>query len=169
MAVACATAMALPLLAEDAAVPQGYAFDRPELLADQLTWGIAHGARLLALACARAGKGEAAEAWVAWQERERAQILAANVRLGQHYFGMADAPADAISAALGLASALALPPERLDPACASLAKALVQPRYDLDRRREELLAKVRDAEATKGRETGLARRPEALPETKAKP
>lgn len=177
MAVACATAMALPLRAEDAAVPQGYVFDRPELLADQLIWGIAHGARLLALACARAGKGEAAEAWVAWQERERAQILAANGRLGRHYFGREDAPTDAISAALGLASALALPPERLDPACASLAEALTQPRYDLDRRREELLAKVRDAEVAQGRETrpakshetGFAWHPEAAPETKAKP
>jgi hypothetical protein len=139
--------MAVPALAGEPAVapaspapiPQGYAFERPELLADQLLWGIAHGARLLALACAQAGRGEAAEAWVAWQERERAQILAANRSLGLHYFGKADAPADAISTALGLASALALPPEQLAPACASLATALARPRYDLGQRREELL------------------------------
>lgn len=143
MAVACATAMAMPVLADEetaaAPVPQGYVFERPELLADQLIWGIAHGVRLLALACARAGRGDAAEAWVAWQERERPQILAANRRLGLHYFGLADAPADALAGALGLAGALALPPEQLEPACASLAEALAQPRYDLGKRREALL------------------------------
>lgn len=160
--MACAIAMTLPAQAEEAAaIPQGYAFDHPELLADQLIWGVAHGARLLALACARTGRGDAAEAWVAWQERERPSILAANRRLGLHYFGREDAPADAISAALGLANALALPPDRLAPACASLAEALAQPRYDLEKRREELLAK--------GREAALAKRPAALPETKATP
>lgn len=131
--------MVMPVRAEDAAISQGYVFENPELLADQLIWGIAHGARLLALACARDGKGGAAEAWVAWQERERPRILAANRSLGLHYFGSADAPADAVTAALGLASALALPPERLAPACASLAEALDRPRYDLARRREDLL------------------------------
>ena len=142
--MACAVAMVMPALADEpATAPQGYVFERPELLADQLIWGVAHGARLLALACARAGKGEAAQAWVTWQERERAQLLATNERLGQHYFGTPAAPADAISAALGLANALALPPDRLEPACASLAEALAQPRYDLQKRREELLAKGR--------------------------
>lgn len=161
-AMACAIAMALPARAEaPAAMPQGYVFDRPELLADQLIWGLAHGARLLAQACARAGKGEAAEAWVAWQERERPRILATNRRLGLHYFGREDAPADAVSSALGLATTLALPPDRLAPACASLAEALAQPRYDLEKRRAELLAK--------GREAASAQRPAVLPETKATP
>jgi hypothetical protein len=142
--MAGAIAMALPAQAEESiAAPQGYAFDRPELLADQVIWGIAHGARLLAQACARAGKGSAAEAWVAWQERERVRILATNRRLGLHYFGVPDASADAVTTALGLANALALPPDQLAPACASLAEALAQPRYNLDQRRKELLAKYR--------------------------
>jgi hypothetical protein len=116
-----------------------YAFGKPALLADQLTWGLAHGARLLALACARGGHGAAAEAWVAWYERERATVQAIGRRLGSHYFAAEDAPPDAIAAALGLKSDLALPPEALGPACATLAEALAQPRYDLAKRREEML------------------------------
>jgi hypothetical protein len=119
--------------------PPGYAFDRPELLVEQRIWGIAHGARLLALACAEAGRMEAAKAWVNWQERERPQILASGRVLGLHYFGREDAPPEAISAMLGLAPALALPPEELAPACATLAEALAQPRYELERRRAEWL------------------------------
>lgn len=141
-ALACMPMLALPAHADEpaaAAVPQGYAFDRPELLADQRVWGIAHGARLLALACARAGRNDAAAAWVAWQERERPDILAAGRVLGQHYFGREDAPPEAISAALGLQPTLALPPEELEPACATLAEALTQPRYELQQRRAEWL------------------------------
>lgn len=135
----CALAFAGPACADEPTVPQGYVFDRPELLAEQRIWGIAHGARLLALACASAGKAAAAAAWVEWQERERPQILAAGRVLGLHYFGREDAPPEAISAMLGLQPALALPPEALEPACATLAEALAQPRYDLQQRRAEWL------------------------------
>jgi hypothetical protein len=135
----CALAFAGPACADEPAVPQAYAFDRPELLAEQRIWGLAHGARLLALACAGAGKIAAAEAWVNWQERERPQILAAGRALGLHYFGREDAPPEAISAMLGLQPALALPPEELAPACATLAEALTQPRYELQQRRAEWL------------------------------
>jgi len=121
----------------------GYRFDRPELLADQQVWGIAHGARLLAQACARAGHGAAAEAWVDWREREAARIDAMRLALSRRYFGIDDAPPDAVAAALGLKPTLALPVDELAPACATLADALSQPRYDLSRRRDEILAKFR--------------------------
>jgi hypothetical protein len=143
LALACALAWAGAGYPQDAPRQQGYSFDRPELLADQLIWGVAHGARLLALACARAGRGAAAEAWVAWQERERTRILAAGESLGRYYYEREDVPPDAIAAALGLQPVLSLPPERLDPACATLAEALTQPRYDLEKRREELLERQR--------------------------
>ena len=149
-ALACAAGFFLPAHAEGkvgagkTAPAVEYAFDKPALLADQLTWGIAHGARLLALACARGGHGGAAEAWVAWYEREREVILEIGRRLGSHYFDSEDAPPDAIAAALGLKADLALPPEQLGPACATLAEALAQPRYDLARRRAELLAPRRE-------------------------
>jgi hypothetical protein len=94
---------------------------------------------LLAQACARAGHGAAAEAWVDWQERESAQVEAMRSALSRHYFKTDDAPPDAIAAALGLNAALALPAGKLDPACASLAEALGQARYDLAKRRKELL------------------------------
>jgi len=133
--------LAASVHADEKPAPQGYAFDAPEILTAQLLWGVAHGVRLLALACAQSGKGEAAEAWVRWQERERPNILAAGQVLGSHYFGQENVPPDAITAALGLKTALALPPEQLAPACATLPEALAQPRYDLKQRREEMLKK----------------------------
>lgn len=115
------------------ATPPEYAFDKPEVLTAQLLWGVAHGVRLLARACAESGKHAAAEAWVDWREREQAQIMAAGRLLGQHYFGVEDLSPAVISAALGLKPALDLSPEVLDPACDTLPKALAQARYDLDR------------------------------------
>lgn len=143
--LACAAAALCSAQAEEevgadrTAPAMEYAFGQPALLADQLTWGLAHGARLLALACAHGGHGDAAEAWVEWYEREREVVLAIGRRLGSHYFATEEAPPDAIAAALGLKGDLALPPEQLGPACKTLAEALAQPRYDLAKRREEML------------------------------
>lgn len=155
----CALALALPAQADEVVgeaapnspsgtaetVAAGYAFDQPEVLAAQLLWGLAHGVRLLALACAEHGKRPAAEAWVDWQEREQPQILAAGRLLGRHYFATEEAPPDAIAAALGLQAALALPTETLGPACDSLRAALAQPRYDLQRFREQTLEALQQA------------------------
>ena len=79
------------------------------------------------------GKPQAAEAWVDWQEREQPQILAAGRLLGRHYFGLEDIAPAVVSGAIGLKPKLALAPETLDAACATLAEALSQPRYDLSR------------------------------------
>jgi len=136
--LAASTAYAQP------SVIQGYAFDRPELLADQRVWGIVHAVRLLAKACAQAGHGAAAEAWVDWVEREAAQVEAISSVLARHYFGADEAPPDALALALGLELALALPAAQLEPACASLPEALVPPRYDLRLRREALREKYRE-------------------------
>jgi hypothetical protein len=124
-----------------AAPPPGYAFDRPELLADQYLWGIAHGARLLAQACADAGHAGAHAAWQAWNERETPEIAACAQRLGRHYYQRDDVAAAELVAALRLKPALDIAPERLEPACATLPAALARPRYDLARRREEMLKK----------------------------
>lgn len=121
--------------------PHGYAMEFPEILADQQVWGIAHGARLLALTCARHGYPAAAEAWVNWQEREAPEITALTTRLGQHYFRRPDVPLYAIAAALGLRQSLELAPEVRDAACNTLGAALAQERYDLAKRREGLLKK----------------------------
>lgn len=121
------------------AIPSDYVFERPELLADQVLWGVAHGVRLLGLACAKQGYGAAAEAWIDWKEREAAAIAAFQSSLSQHYFQRDDvSPAD-LAAALGLKAELSLAPEVLTPACETLAEALRQPRYDLARQRMELL------------------------------
>lgn len=136
LALACAATWAGTAQAQ-------YAFDQPEILAAQRLWGITHGARLLALACNQAGKGEAAEAWVEWHERELPHILNAGRLLAEHHFGTEAAPPDALAGVLGLKQALALPPEQLEPACATLAEALAQPRYDLAKRYEELLKELK--------------------------
>ena len=145
--LACALALTLPVHADEKVgvgeTAPGYAFEHPEVFTAQLLWGVAHGARLLALACAEHGKGAAAEAWVDWQEREQPQILAAGRVLGRHYFGVEDVAPDAVAAALGLKPSLALPSEMLDPACATLREALAQPRYDLIRFREKTLEALR--------------------------
>jgi hypothetical protein len=124
------TALAEPI---KQATPPEYAFDIPEVLTAQLLWGVAHGVRLLARACAESGKHAAAEAWVDWQEREQPQIMAARRVLGRHYFDVEDLSPAVISGALGLKPALELSPKVLGPACDSLAQALSQPRYDLSR------------------------------------
>lgn len=145
LALGCAVAVAFPAQGQEAeappVVPQGYAFERPGVLADQYVWGIAHGVRLLALACAQAGQGAAAEAWVDWQEREAAQIEVMRAALSQYYFQRDDAPPDAIAAALRLSPSVDLAPDALAAACGTLAEALAQPRYDLARRRAEFLEK----------------------------
>jgi hypothetical protein len=162
---ACTLALALPAQAEEkvgvtegnprgpggtaspgavtAPVTAGYVFEQPEVFVAQLLWGLAHGVRLLGLACAEHGDLTAAESWVAWQEREQSQILAAGRVLGRHYFGSEDAPPDIIAAALGLKPALALPAETLDQACTTLPEALTKPRYDLARFREQTLETLR--------------------------
>ncbi len=137
----CLGLLALPLHAEESATPGEYAFNQPEILADQRLWGIAHGVRLLALACARTGQGEAAEAWVDWQEREIGELARLRGVLARHYFQQEDVLPGSISAMLGLKQSLDLAPEALVTACTTLAEALAQPRYDLKLRREELLKK----------------------------
>ena len=124
---------------EPVAIPSGYEFEQPELLADQVLWGVAHGVRLLGQACARQGEGAAAEAWIEWQEREAKEIAAYQSVLSRHYFRRDDVSPAAIAVALGLKAELDILPEKLLPACDTLVEALKQPRYDLARQRAELL------------------------------
>lgn len=127
------------LLAVASPVRAEYAFNKPEVLAAQLLWGVAHGARLLALDCARNGKYAATKAWIDWQEREEPQIFAAARRLERHYFNAEETLPAVISAAIGLKPTLDLSPEVLESACATLAEALAQPRYDLLRLHAKIL------------------------------
>ncbi|MDP2194402.1 MAG: hypothetical protein Q8J72_00260 [Rhodocyclaceae bacterium] len=136
------TATAAPGVSLEPVVPPGYAFDKPPVLAAQLLWGVAHGARLLGLACAKNGHYAATQAWLNWQEREAAQIDAARRLLGNYYFGDAEPLPAVVSAAIGLKPALDLSSEALEPACATLAEALAQPRYDMNRRHADILETI---------------------------
>ncbi len=139
LALLAGTAFALPAHAESLPVPHEYVFDQPELMADQLVWGVAHGVSLLGRRCAQSGQLSAADAWIRWQEREVGPIQAMHERLAQYYFQRSEVEPGSVANALGLKTRLDLAPEQLEAACATLAEALQHPRYDLARRRAELL------------------------------
>ncbi|MDP2809410.1 MAG: hypothetical protein Q8O34_04610 [Rhodocyclaceae bacterium] len=124
-------------------IPFGYAFDEPHILTQQLLWGLAHGARLLALDCQARGDGAAALAYVDWLDRQWPRIRAAEQDLARHYFGRDQAPAEAISAALSLKPYLETQSGELAAACATLPEALAAPRYDLERFHAEKCAELR--------------------------
>ena len=131
LALACADA--------GADMAAGYAFDKPQVLAQQLVWGRLHGVRLLMLACRQRGDDNIAGVYLAWRESQAAPIAAAEQALSQHYFGRVQAPMEAIDTALGLRPRLDIATEELDAGCASLPEALATPRYDLDRYYRESL------------------------------
>ncbi len=112
---------------------EGYAFDNPRLLTQQLIWGRLHGVRLLGLACHGRGDSAASLAYVDWLDRQWPRVRAAGRDLARHYFRQEQMPLDAIDAALKLRDALDTPGEELMAACATLPEALAAPRYDLER------------------------------------
>lgn len=124
---------AAPARSESVAQPNGYVFDNPQLLAQQLLWGRVHGVRLLGLACQERGHAAAAEAYVDWMEKQKARIHAAERDLARHYFHKDSASPEAISAALLLKPVLETEAELLAAACDSLPLALQQERYDLEK------------------------------------
>ncbi len=139
---AAAGALVFLSAAAGAEVPSGYAFGRPELLAEQLVWGRAHGVRLLAAACRAHGDAQAESAYLAWLETQSSQIAAAGAVLARHYFGRDRAPLEAIDAALGLKPRIEAESDTLAEACATLPEALASPRHDLTRYRRDILEKL---------------------------
>jgi len=116
-----------------ATLPTGYVFDNPQLLAQQLLWGIVHGVRLLGITCQARGYSGAAEAYADWMDRQKNRLQAAERDLARHYFGRDTAAPEDISAALLLKPALDISPELLAAACNSLPEALQKERYDLEK------------------------------------
>lgn len=116
---------------------QGYAFEKPEILARQRIFGLAHGVSLLAAACldlpAQASAIE--EAYAAWHARQAAAIETVVHDLARHYFGprFAEAQWPDLVKALGLKEDIgsALGEFTLEVACATLPQVLDKPRYDL--------------------------------------
>lgn len=135
-AVLTMTAQAQPM---GKPVPSGYEFDQPNILAQQLLWGVVHGVRLLGMACQRRGDTVAAMAYVDWLDRQWPRIRAAEADLSRHYFGRDQVPMEAIDNALKLKPALDQADADLGEACASLPEALAAPRYDLERYYQEKL------------------------------
>ncbi|HEX5394039.1 MAG TPA: hypothetical protein VFW68_12190 [Rhodocyclaceae bacterium] len=151
--------------AQEAAIPSGataqnkpsyppveYRFNNPQLLTQQLIWGIFHGVRLLGLTCQARGDRAAALAYADWAERQRPRIQAAERDLARYYYRRDSATPEAISTALGLKPALDVSPELLQAACNTLPEALTKERYDLNKFYVERRAAVQrgDADAPKG-------------------
>lgn len=134
-----AAGMLLALVAQAQSVPSRYEFDRPQILAQQLLWGVVHGVRLLGMACHRRGDHGAAQAYADWLDGQWPRILAAERDLSRHYFDRDQVPLEAIDQALRLRPALNTPDGELGEACATLPAALAAPRYDLERFYQEKL------------------------------
>ena len=151
-----------PASGQQEVAADGYAFDKPRLLTQQLTWGLAHGVELLATACREAeGTGrEVADAYAAWRSRYRERIDRAGRELSQHYFAIDGASPERLDAALHLKPQLDQRPDEIAAACASFAHAMATPRYDLDMfyelRRDA--ARVERAEAVRQRVADCARK-----------
>jgi hypothetical protein len=131
--------MTLALAAQAQSVLSRYEFDRPQILAQQLLWGVVHGVRLLGMACQRRGDRAAALAYVDWLDRQWPRIRAAERDLSRHYFDREQVPMEAIDSAINLKPALDKPDSELGDACATLPTALATPRYDLERYYQEKL------------------------------
>jgi len=136
---AFAAGMTLALTAQAQPVPSRYEFNRPQILAQQLLWGVVHGVRLLGMACQRRGDRAAALAYVDWLDGQWPRIRAAERDLSRHYFERDQVPMEAIDAALMLRPVLDQPDDKLGDACATLPEALAAPRYDLERYYQEKL------------------------------
>jgi uncharacterized protein (TIGR02996 family) len=134
-----AVGMMLALTAQAQSVPSRYEFDKPQILAQQLLWGVVHGVRLLGMACHRRGDHAAALAYADWLDGQWPRIRAAEGDLSRHYYGRDRVPLEAIDAAIKLKPALDQSDNALGPACASLPEALAAPRYDLERFYQESL------------------------------
>lgn len=134
-----AAGMALALAAQAQSVPSRYEFERPQILAQQLLWGVVHGVRLLGMACHRRGDHPAALAYADWLDGQWPRIRAAERDLSRHYFDREQVPLEAIDQALRLKPALDRPDDDLADACATLPAALAAPRYDLERFYQEKL------------------------------
>jgi hypothetical protein len=117
---------------------QGYAFEYPRVLAEQRLFGLAHGIRLLADACAKeeAHAQTTAAAYRQWYEQQQLLIEDLQRNLAIFYYGPENADKAGwshIAAALSLRDRVSPEPgsDRMAIACATLPEVLQQPRYDL--------------------------------------
>lgn len=123
-----------PVLAQDTAeAPDGYAFDSPRLLTQQLLWGLVHGVRLLASACHEAPDAPAIQlAYADWLDRNHDRIVHAANDLARHYYGRDAVSFEHLTSAMRLKTDVALREDELSYACSTFVDAVAAPRYDLD-------------------------------------
>lgn len=122
----------------DALIPirSGHAFDNPDVLQRQHTFGLAHGVHLLLSACLDKNENAAAalDAYAAWYAAQEKVLGDVRLALAVHHFGIQAERAQwqDIARVLGLKETIypSLGGVGLTDACATLPQALARPRYD---------------------------------------
>lgn len=114
----------------------GYAFEDTDVLLRQRIFGLAHGVHLLLSACLDKNENAAAaqQAYDAWHASQEKALDGVRGMLAVHHFGNAAERAhwQDVARVLGLKETIypSLGGISLHEACATLPRALIQPRYD---------------------------------------
>ena len=138
---------AVTAAAQDAQQEQrhhAYAFDNPELVSTQRTFGVGNATTLLGKACA--DFPEATKSYDSWSQHNQATLTAMTDMLAVHYqipLGTSQLQAR-VAKAMRLKTSLDLTQATLDEVCPNLPETLALPNMNLQQRYRESLVEVRD-------------------------
>ena len=144
-----------------------YAFDQPELLATQRTFGVGNAVTLLGEACVDDEK--AADSYAEWGEINQPVLEQMTMTLAAHY-RIPEASDDLqrrVAEAMHLKTQLTLSGSALSEACGSLPATLALERMNLEARYQGILKEVSDPNYLRAQRTprpqGVPRAPDAAP------
>jgi len=122
--------------------PHVYAFDQPQLLATQRTFGVGNAVTLLGEACAAEAK--AADSYAEWGEINQPVLEQMTIALAEHYRipGQSEDLQKRVAQAMHLKTSLTLSDAALADACASLPQTLALPNMKLQMRYQAVLKEV---------------------------
>jgi hypothetical protein len=138
--------------------PHVYAFDQPQLLATQRTFGVGNAVTLLGEACSDDAK--AADSYAEWGEINQPVLEQMTTALAEHYRIPAQSNdlQERVAEAMHLKTRLTLFDAALTDACASLSETLALPNMNLQTRYQTVLKEVSHPDYLKLQRT--KRRPE---------
>jgi hypothetical protein len=141
--------------ATEVAAPRhhAYAFDQPELLATQRTFGVGNAVTLLGEACADDQK--AADSYAEWGEVNQPVLEQMTLTLAVHYRipEESDDLQRRVAETMHLKTSISLSGSALTEACSSLPQTLALERMNLDLRYQAVLKEVSDPDYLKPRRT----------------
>jgi hypothetical protein len=141
-----------------------YAFDNPELLSTQRTFGVGNATTLLGDACA--DFPEASKSYASWLQSNQTTLTAMTETLAIHYRIPlnADRLQARVAEVMRLKTSLDLTQATLDEVCPNLPETLALPNMNLEERYKESLVEVRDPNYLNPKRK-LATKPEQAPAT----